>query len=67
MNAKEYLDKAVNKWEEFAEYSLFEEIYGVDAKEKIIEVLKKKYSGKDKTFEINRVANTEKRNLLLTY
>lgn len=67
LNAKEYLDKAVNKWEEFAEYSLFEEIYGVDAKEKIIEVLKKKYSGKDKTFEINRVANTEKRNLLLTY
>lgn len=66
-NAEKYLDKAVKIWEEFNKYSLFEEIYGSAGKEKVVEVLKKKYSGRDKTFETNRVANREKRNLLYFY
>ncbi len=66
-NAEKYLDKAVKIWEEFNKYSLFEEIYGSVGKEKVVEVLKKKYSGRDKTFETNRVANREKRNLLYFY
>lgn len=66
-NAEKYLDKAVKIWEEFNEYSLFEEIYGSSGKEKVVDVLKNKYSGRDKTFETNRVANRDKRNLLYSY